>query len=56
MLPLRWSTTAAAIGAIIATGAGATMIAIGRNTKTKAIVDGKRANSAPASRETPLLL
>jgi ABC-type transporter Mla maintaining outer membrane lipid asymmetry permease subunit MlaE len=38
---LRWCTTAAVIGAIIATsaGAGATMIAVGQNTKTKAIVD-----------------
>jgi hypothetical protein len=39
MLHLRWSTTAAAIGATIATGAGATtMIAVGQNTTTKAIV------------------
>ena len=36
---LRWSTTAAAIGAIIATGTGATMIAIGQTTGTKAIAD-----------------
>jgi hypothetical protein len=39
MLRLRWSTTDAAIGEIIATGAGATTIAIGQNTMTTAIVD-----------------
>jgi len=39
MLRLRWSTTAVAIGETIATGAGATMIAVGRNTMTEATVD-----------------
>jgi hypothetical protein len=39
MLPLRWSTTVGAIGANIATVAAATMIAVGRNTMTTAIVD-----------------
>ena len=38
-LHLRWSTMAVAIGAIIATGGGATMIAVGGNTMTKAVVD-----------------
>ena len=35
MLPLPWSTTDAAIGAITATGAGATMIAVARNITTE---------------------
>jgi hypothetical protein len=39
MLLLRWSITAMAIGATIAKGEGATMIAVGRNTMTKAVVD-----------------
>jgi hypothetical protein len=38
MLPLRSCTTDAAIGAITATGAGATMIAVARTIMTKAMV------------------
>ena len=41
-LHLRWSTMAVAIGAIMATGAGATMItatAVAQNTMTEAMAD-----------------
>ena len=43
-LHLRWSTMAVAIGAIIATGAGATMIAVitvAQNTMTRAMADAE---------------
>jgi hypothetical protein len=37
MLPLPWSIMATAIEAIVATGAGGTVIAVGGNTMTKAV-------------------
>ncbi len=40
MVHLRWSTTGAAIGAIIVGGAGTIVIAVGRNTIIEA--DGRR--------------
>jgi hypothetical protein len=43
-LHLRWSTMAVAIGAIIATGTGATMIAVitvAQNTMTRAMADAE---------------
>ncbi len=39
MLRLRWSITAMAVGAIIAVGATATTITVGRNTRMTGIVN-----------------
>ncbi len=55
MVHLRWSTTGAAIGAIIAAGAGTIVITVVRNTITKAMVhaDRESQNVAWVEKRTP---
>jgi hypothetical protein len=52
MLRLRWSTTGAVVGGTIATGAGATMIAVGRDIMMEAMIDADISGAgAPASQK-----
>jgi hypothetical protein len=64
MIRLRWSTTGAAIGAIIVMGAGAAAIMVGRTTGKKAMIRGdseshdgaREATCAPFSAIAPLFV